>query len=88
MHDALELNRIARAQVGEVPVAHGRYDEVAEGVERAAGARDADETAHEVPLDANGEPIFDPDALPDLMERAWRLVAPASLVKKYDSADR
>jgi len=30
----------------------------------------------------------DPDALPDLMERAWRLVAPASLVKKYDSADR
>jgi hypothetical protein len=27
----------------------------------------------------------DPEALPDLMERAWRLVAPKSLVKKYDS---
>ena len=27
----------------------------------------------------------DPDALPDLLERAWRLVAPKSLVKKYDS---
>jgi hypothetical protein len=26
----------------------------------------------------------DPKALPDLMERAWRLVAPKSLVKKYD----
>jgi hypothetical protein len=26
-----------------------------------------------------------PEALPDLMERAWRLVAPKSLVKKYDS---
>jgi hypothetical protein len=30
----------------------------------------------------------DPKALPDLMERAWRLVAPKSLVKKYDGADR
>jgi hypothetical protein len=28
----------------------------------------------------------DPEALPDLMKRAWRLVAPKSLVKKYDSA--
>lgn len=27
----------------------------------------------------------DPKALPDLLERAWRLVAPKSLVKKYDS---
>ena len=27
----------------------------------------------------------DPEALPDLMERAWRLVAPKSLVKKYHS---
>jgi hypothetical protein len=27
----------------------------------------------------------DPEALPDLMKRAWRLVAPKSLVKKYDS---
>jgi hypothetical protein len=27
----------------------------------------------------------DPDALPDLLERAWRLVAPKALVKKYDS---
>jgi hypothetical protein len=27
----------------------------------------------------------DPDALPDLIERAWRLVAPKSLVEKYDS---
>jgi hypothetical protein len=30
----------------------------------------------------------DPDALPDLMERAWRLVAPKSLVKQYDSANQ
>jgi hypothetical protein len=28
----------------------------------------------------------DPEALPDLMERAWRLVAPKSLVKKYDTS--
>ena len=28
----------------------------------------------------------DPEALPDLMQRAWRLVAPKSLVKKYDSS--
>jgi hypothetical protein len=27
----------------------------------------------------------DPEALPDLMKRAWRLIAPKSLVKKYDS---
>ena len=27
----------------------------------------------------------DPAELPDLLERAWRLVAPKSLVKKYDS---
>jgi hypothetical protein len=27
----------------------------------------------------------DPEALPDMMKRAWRLVAPKSLVKKYDS---
>jgi hypothetical protein len=27
----------------------------------------------------------DPGALPDLIERAWRLVAPKSLVRKYDS---
>jgi hypothetical protein len=27
----------------------------------------------------------DPAALPDLVECAWRLVAPKSLVKKYDS---
>jgi hypothetical protein len=27
----------------------------------------------------------DPEALPDLMKRAWRLVAAKSLVKKYDS---
>jgi hypothetical protein len=27
----------------------------------------------------------DPAALPHLVERAWRLVAPKSLVKKYDS---
>jgi hypothetical protein len=26
----------------------------------------------------------DPDVLPDLIERAWRLVAPKSLVRKYD----
>jgi hypothetical protein len=31
---------------------------------------------------------IDPDALPDLMERAWRLVAPKSLVKQYDSANQ
>jgi hypothetical protein len=28
---------------------------------------------------------MDPGALPDLIERAWRLVAPKSLVAKYDS---
>jgi hypothetical protein len=27
----------------------------------------------------------DPEALPELMERAWRLVAPKSLVKNHDS---
>jgi hypothetical protein len=27
----------------------------------------------------------DPRALPDLLERAWRLVAPKALVTKYDS---
>ena len=27
-----------------------------------------------------------PDALPDLVERAWRMRAPAKLVKDYDSA--
>jgi hypothetical protein len=27
----------------------------------------------------------DPDALPDLIERAWRLVAPKTLIAKYDS---
>ena len=26
----------------------------------------------------------DPGALPDLLERAWRLVAPKSLIQKYD----
>jgi len=29
----------------------------------------------------------DPGALPDLMERAWRLVAPKSLVAKFDSGN-
>jgi len=28
----------------------------------------------------------DPRALPDLLERAWRLVAPKALVTKYDSS--
>jgi hypothetical protein len=28
---------------------------------------------------------MDPGALPELIERAWRLVAPKSLVAKYDS---
>jgi len=30
----------------------------------------------------------DPGALPDLMERAWRLVAPKSLVAKFDGDNR
>jgi hypothetical protein len=30
----------------------------------------------------------DPSALPDLMERAWRLVAPRTLTAKYDSGNR
>jgi hypothetical protein len=29
----------------------------------------------------------DPGALPDLIERSWRLVAPKSLVAKYDSGN-
>jgi hypothetical protein len=30
--------------------------------------------------------VVDRDALPDLIERAWRLVASKTLVKKYDNA--
>ena len=44
MYDALELDRIAVAEVGQVPIAERGHDDVAERVERTARSRDPDKT--------------------------------------------